>query len=384
MPFPIFRFLRPAAAALTALSLTVPAAAQPAPPLPQVTVSQPILRPIKEWDEYSGRFEAVESVEVRARVSGFIDQINFKDGQNVKVGDLLFTIDKRPFEIAVESANAEIARTQAQVQLQENEVERARPLVQSRAVTERDFDQRNASLNIARAQLQATQASLRSAQLNLEWTEVRAPIAGRISDHRVNVGTLITGGQTGATLLTTIVSLDPIHFSFDVSEADYLRYARYFLAGARPSSREVSNPVLIRLADETVWSREGKMDFVDNQLNARSGTLRGRAIVPNKDELLSPGVFGRLRLFGGQIDALLIPDAAVVSDQMRKIVLTLNATNVVQASVVTLGPIVDGLRVVREGLKPSDSVIISGLANPAVRPGVKVNPQPGEIKAALK
>ena len=384
MSFPAPRLISPATLALTALIFAVPVSAQQGPPLPQVTVSQPILRPIKEWDEYSGRFEAVESVEVRARVSGFIDKIHFKDGQNVIVGDLLFTIDKRPFEIAVESANAEIARNKANVQLQENEVERARPLVQSRAVTERDFDQRSANLNIGRAQLQSAQASLRSAELNLEWTEVRAPIAGRISDHRVNVGTLITGGQTGATLLTTIVSLDPIHFTFDVSESDYLRSARYFLAGARPSSREGGNPVLIRLADETIWSREGKMNFIDNQLNARSGTLRGRAILPNTDELLSPGVFGRLRLFGAQIDALLIPDASVVSDQMRKIVLTVDAANVVQPAVVTLGPIVDGLRVVREGLKPSDTIIISGLANPAVRPGAKVNPQPGEIKAALK
>lgn len=367
---------------LIASCLAAGAAAQEGPPRPQVSVAAPLLQAITQWDEYSGRFEAVQSVEVRPRVAGFVEKVHFNDGQRVGVGDLLFTIDKRPFEIAVESVQADIARANAQVQLQENEVERARPLVATRTVTERDFDQRKANLSAARAQMQSAQAALKAAELNLEWTEVRAPIAGRISDRRVNVGTLVATGQTGATLLTNIVSLDPIHFVFDVSETDYLRYARWSLVGARPSSREVDNPVRIKLADETVWSREGRMDFVDNQLNPRSGTMRGRAVVDNKDELLAPGVFGRLRLFGGRIDALLIPDSAVVSDQARKIVFTLDASNVIKATPVVLGPIVDGLRVVREGLKPSDSVVIDGLANPAVRPGAKVAPQPGQIKAA--
>lgn len=358
--------------------------AQSEPPAIPVTAAAPILKRITQWDEYSGRFAAMEMVEVRPRVSGFIDKIHFKDGQVVKTGDSLFTIDPRPFEIAVESANAEVARTKAQMQLAENEVERAEPLARSRTITERDFDQRKANLNVARAQVQASDASLASAKLNLEWTQVKAPIAGRISDRKVDVGNLVNSGQAGmATLLTTIVRIDPIYFTFDVSESDYLRYARMFLTGGRESSREAANPVRIRLADETIWTRTGKMDFVDNQLNPRSGTLRGRALVDNKDELLTPGVFGRLQLYGGDVDALLIPDSAILSDQARKIVYTVGPDNVVKPTPVTLGPIVEGLRVVREGLQPADRIIIDGLANPMVRPGVKVAPQAGEIKAAF-
>ena len=360
------------------------ALAQTEPPAIPASVATPILKRVTQWDEYSGRFAASEMVEVRPRVSGFVDKIHFKDGQIIKAGDILFTIDPRPFEIAVDSAKAEVARTTAQVDLAETEVERAEPLAKSRTITERDFDQRKANLNIARAQRQAAQASLKSAELNLEWTQVKAPIAGRISDRKVDVGNLVSSGQTGTTtLLTTILRTDPIYFVFDVSESDYLRYARMFLTNGQKSSREAENPVRIRLADETLWSRTGKMDFVDNQLSPRSGTLRGRAILENKDELLTPGVFGRLQLFGGESDALLIPDSAVLSDQARKIVFALGPGNVVRPAPVTLGPIVDGLRVVREGLQPSDRVIIDGLANPAVRPGAKVAPQAGEIKAVF-
>ena len=347
-------------------------------------MAAPILKRVTQWDEYSGRFAASEMVEVRPRVSGFVDKLHFKDGQIIKAGDILFTIDPRPFEIAVDSANAEVARTAAQVQLAETEVERAEPLVKSRAITERDFDQRKANLNVTRAQQQAAQANLKSAELNLEWTQVKAPIAGRISDRKVDVGNLVSSGQTGTvTLLTTIVRTDPIYFVFDVSESDYLRYARMFASNGANSSRDTPNPVRIRLADETLWSRTGKMDFLDNQLNPRSGTLRGRAILENKDDLLTPGVFGRLQLFGGETDALLIPDSAVLSDQARKIVFALGPGNVIRPATVTLGPIVDGLRVVRDGLQPSDRVVIDGLANPAVRPGVKVVPQAGEIKAVF-
>jgi RND family efflux transporter MFP subunit len=367
-------------------SAVIPAAvlAQSGPPAVPVTVAPPILKRVTQWDEYSGRFAALEMVEVRPRVSGFIDKIHFKDGQVVKAGDLLFTIDPRPFEIAVESAKADVARTTAQMQLAETEVERAEPLARSKTITERDFDQRRANLNVARAQVQAAEASLAAAQLNLEWTQVKAPIAGRISDRKVDVGNLVNSTQAAtATLLTTIVQTNPIYFVFDVSESDYLRYARLFMNGGRNSSREAANPVRIRLADETLWSRTGKMDFVDNQLNPRSGTLRGRAVVDNKDEFLTPGVFGRLQLYGGDFDALLVPDSAVLSDQARKVVLTLGPDNVVRPVPVTLGAIVDGLRVVREGLQPADRIIIDGLANPAVRPGVKVAPQAGEIKAAF-
>ncbi len=356
--------------------------AQGGPPAMPVTVAPPIAKKVTQWDEFSGRFEPVASVEVRARVSGFIDKLHFRDGQVVNVGELLFTIDKRPYEIAVESAQAEVARIKAQVSLAELQVDRGASLIKSKTITDADYDQRKANLDIARAQLQAADAAVRSAELNLDWTDVRAPLAGRISDRKVDAGNLIQGGQQGATLLATIVTLDPIRFVFDVSEADYLRYTRLFLSGELASSRDSVNPVRIRLADEKDWTRTGKVDFVDNTLSARSGTIRTRAIVENKNQLLAPGMFGRVQLFGGQYDALLIPDSAIVSDQSRKIVFTVGADNVVAAKPVTLGPLVDGLRVVRDGLAAGDNVVLDGLANPMVRPGAKVVPQKGEIKTA--
>ncbi len=361
-----------------ALCLSAGAAAAQAPPPPPVTVAQPIAKRITTWDEFSGHFEAIEAVEVRPRVSGFIEEVRFKDGEIVKVGQPLFTLDQRAFKLAVEVAQAEVARTKAQVAFQETEVDRAAPLVKSGAVTERDYTQRAANLAIAQAQQQSAEAALRTAELNLEWTVVTAPVEGRISDKKVDPGNLVVASET---VLTTIVSLDPIHFVFDASEADYLRYARLYKSGARPSSREVANPVRVKLADEDTFSHEGRMDFVDNQMNGRSGTMRGRAILDNKDQLLVPGVFGRLQLFGGDVDALLIPDTAIMSDQMRKIVLTVDADGKVVAKRVTLGPLDDGLRVVSAGLDKDDKVIIDGIANPMVRPGVMVASEPGEIRA---
>lgn len=356
-------------------------AADAPPPLP-VTVALPLAKHIKTWDEYQGRFEAVERVEVRSRVSGFIETIHFKEGALVKAGDLLVSLDMRPFEIAVESAKADVARAKAQVQLASADVDRAEPLAKSKFLTEQVFDQRKATLSSAEAQLLSAKAALKNAELSQEWASVRAPISGRISDRKVDAGNLIAGGQLQATLLATIVSLDPIHFIFDVPEMDYLRYARLNLAGDRPSSRETANPVKLRLADEDDYMHDGTMDFVDNALNERSGTLRGRAIFENKNGLLQPGVFARLALFGGDADALLVPDTSIVSDQARKIVFTVSAENAVTATPVVLGPIVDGLRVVKSGLKAGDNVIIEGLANPAVRPGAKVTPTAGAIAVA--
>ena len=358
------------------------ASAQQPPQALPVTVAHPLAKRITQWDEFSGRFEAVQSVEVRPRVTGFIENVHFKDGQIVKAGDLLFTIDKRPFRIAVDSAKAEIARAGAQVELAENEVERATPLAKTRVLTEREFDKRKSDLSVARAGQMSAEANLKSAELNLEWTEVRAPISGRISNRKVDIGNVVSSGQNGQpTLLTTIVSLDPVHFVFDVSEADFLRYARLFLAGKRQTSRDTANPVRVKLADETGWTRAGTMDFIDNQLNARSGTLRGRAVFENKDEILYPGLFARLQLFGGEFDAMLVPDSAVISDQARKIVFVVGADNVVKPAPVTLGSIVDGLRVVASGLGKDDRVVIDGLANPAIRPGVKVAAQIVTIEA---
>lgn len=354
-------------------------------PAPAVTVATPLAKRVVEWDEFSGRFEPVESVEVRPRVSGFIEKIHFKDGQLISAGQPLFTIDKRPFEIEVESAKATIAQRRAEVDLQISEVERARPLVKSGAVTERDFETRKANLAVAKAQLASAQATLRKAELDLAWAEVRAPINGRLSNRRVDVGALVTdgGGGGNSTLLTTIVSLNPIYFVFDASEADFLRYLRLDQSGSRTSSREKENPVRIRLADEKGWPHTGKMDFVDNRLDARAGTIRGRAIVENDDGVLAPGMFGRLQLYGGEIDALLVPDKAIVSDQTRKIVFALDENNVVTAKPVELGPLQPGgLRVIKSGLDKTDRIVINGIANPAVRPGATVTPEPGEITAA--
>ncbi|WP_289297240.1 efflux RND transporter periplasmic adaptor subunit [uncultured Reyranella sp.] len=371
-------------AGLCLFSLSTAALAQGGPPAMPVGVADPISKRVTQWDEYSGRFEAVASVEVRARVSGFIDKIDFRDGQIVKVGDPLFTIDKRPYEIAVESAEADVARNKAQVELAELQVNRGASLIASRTITEAEQDSRKSTLAVARAQLKSAEAALRNAQLNLEWTNVTAPIAGRISDRKVDAGNLISGGQTGATLLATIVTLDPIRFVFDISEADHLRYSRLILSGALASSRDGANPVRIRLSDETDWKRTGKVDFVDNAMTARSGTIRVRALVDNKDQLLTPGIFGRLQLFGGEYDALLIPDSAIISDQARKIVFVVGPGDVVQAKPVTLGTIVDGLRVIRSGLEPTDKVVLDGLANPMVRPGAKVVPQKAEIAAKAR
>src|SRR6478736_6637498 len=348
-----------------------------APPPPPVTVSKPLQKSITEWDEYTGRFVPVATVEVRARVSGFIESIHFKDGQIVKKDDLLFVIDQRPYQIAVEQAKADLERARAKYDVATSDVDRATPLVRNQTLTEREFDTRKSAQRDAAGQVGSAEAALKQAQLNLEWSEVRAPIAGRISDKRVDAGNLIAGGQTGATLLTVIVSIDPIHFVFDASEADFLRYTHLSATGARPSSRDVQNPVAVRLADEADYRHQGRMNFVDNVVNPRTGTIRGRAVFDNKDGLLTPGFFGRLRLFGGEHDALLIPDTAIASDQSRKIVFTVADDGTVGTKLIEPGPIVEGLRVIRSGLAAADRIVIDGLQR--ARPGQKVKPEDGTI-----
>lgn len=365
------------------LLMTVSAASEAlaqAPPPPPVTVSNPIEKRITQWDEFSGRFEAMDNVEVRPRVSGFIDKIHFKDGDMIEAGAVLFTIDKRPFEITLAAAEAEMANAKAQVKLQKAEVARAEPLEQKKLLATSELEKRQAGLASALAQVQAAEASIRNAKLNLEWTDVRAPISGRISDAKVDVGTLVTGGAGTTTLLTSIVRLDPIFFVFEGSEADYLRYVRASENGERPSSRNTANPVRIKLSDEQGWPWSGKMEFVDNQLNPRTGTIRARAIVDNKKLFLAPGLFGRLQLYGGDIDALLIPDSAIVSDQTNKIVFVVNSENKVEARPIVLGPLSDGLRAIKSGIKADDRVVINGIANPAVRPGATVTPENGKIE----
>jgi multidrug efflux system membrane fusion protein len=355
-------------------------AASSAPPPPPVTVARPLQKTITEWDEYTGRFTALETVEVRARVSGFIDTIHFNEGQMIKQGDLLFVIDPRPYRLAVEQAKADVERAKAKLEIASLDVQRGTPLARTQALTERELDTRKSTERDAAGQVASAEAAVKQAELNLEWTEVRAPIGGRISDRRVDAGNLITGGPTGATLLTVIVSIDPIHFIFDGSEADFLRYVRLAATGGRPSSRDVQNPVSVRLADESDFKHPGRMDFVDNVLNPRTGTIRGRAVFDNKDGFLTPGFFGRLRLFGGEHEALLVPDGAVASDQSSKIVFTVAEDGTVGTKLIELGPMVDGLRVIRSGLAPTDRIVIDGLQR--ARPGQKVTAQDGKIEAS--
>jgi RND family efflux transporter MFP subunit len=365
-----------------AASLSIGAACQAMAqgmPTPVVTVAHPLPKHITQWDEYTGRFEAVQRVEVRPRVSGYLTQIHFIDGAIVHKGDVLFTIDPRPYEIAVQSARADVIRTQSEVARSSVDFERAQQLVKTATATVRDLDQRRTNFQTAQAQEMSAEAALHNAELNLEWTQVTAPVDGRISDRKVDVGNLVSG--TGdATLLTTIVSQDPIHFIFDAAEADYIHYVRMSRAGERPSSRDKPNPVLVRLADETNWTHEGHMDFVDNEVNARTGTIRGRAVFDNKDGFFIPGTFGRLRLFGGYADVLLVPDASIVSDQAQKIVFAVGKDGVVVAKPVTLGALAYGLRAVLSGLSADDEVITGGLANPFVRPGSPVEAKLSTLK----
>jgi multidrug efflux system membrane fusion protein len=370
----------PVLAALTIAGCDKQPAAGGPPPPPAVTVAKPIQKNLAQWDEYTGRFTALETVEVRARVSGFIDSVNFKEGQVVKKDDLLFIIDQRPYKIAVDQAKADVERGQAKLEIAALDVQRATPLVQNQTVTQREFDTRKSTERDAAGQVASAQAALKQAELNLAWTEVRAPIAGRISDKRVDAGNLITGGQSGATLLTVIVSIDPIHFVFDGSEADFIHYLRLAARGARQSSRDAQNPVSVRLADETDFTHTGRMDFVDNVVNPKTGTIRGRAIFDNKDGLLTPGFFGRLRLFGGEQQTLLVPDAAIASDQSKKVVFAVADDGTVSMKRVELGPITEGLRMVRSGLSPDDRIVIDGLQR--ARPGQKVKAEDGKIEAA--
>lgn len=346
---------------------------------PPVTVANPVQKKITEWDEFTGRFESADFIEVRGRVSGFLEAVNFKPGDIVNKGDLLFVLDREPFEIAVEIAKAQLQQAESRLALAKSEVERARPLLRGSAVTKREFETRLAQQQEAEGGVREAKAGLRQAELNLGWTSIRAPISGRISDSRIDAGNLITGGQANGTLLTVIVSLSPIHFVFEGSERDYLKYVRLAQGGKRPSSRKKANPVVVKLADEDEFAHQGTMDFVDNVIDTRSGTIRARAVFSNEEKLLLPGLFGRLRLFGGTSDALLLPDSAIASDQARKIVMTVKDDGTVAPKVVTLGPIIDGLRVVRSGLKVEDRVVINGIQR--ARPGQKVTAKDGEIAA---
>ena len=341
---------------------------------PEVTVAKPRVQKLVEWTEFTGRFEAEQQVDVRARVSGYLATIDFEDGQVVDKGQSLFLIDPRPFEAALARAQADLASAQAQLELAKLQFERVAKLIGSPAFAQTNYDQRLQERQAAEASLGAAQAAVEQAKLNLDYTQISAPIGGRISDRRVDIGNLVTE----ATLLTTIVSQSPIYFVFDMSEGDFLAYQRAVLAGELPSTRDRSTLVNVKLVDEEDWRRQGQMNFVDNVVDEAAGTVRARAEFLNPDFLIQPGQFGTIRIPGSpEYPAILIPDEAIVTDQAQKLVMTVTADNKIEPRVIRPGPTELGLRIVRRGLEPDDRIVINGLMR--VRPGMQVTPKEGQI-----
>jgi RND family efflux transporter MFP subunit len=369
-----------AAVALLAPMLGACGQSQPpasaAPPPPSVTVAKPIERGIVDQDEYVGRFIAVNSVEVRARVSGYLEKVDFRDGQIVKEGDLLFTIDKRPFQNAADQARANLAQARANLAFAEGDLKRGQQLVRDHTITEQSFEQRTQAQRSAAAAVAANEALLRQAELDLEFTELKAPVAGRIGDRRVSPGNLVAGGSVmSTTLLATIVSLDPIRFEFTFDEAAHLRYERFSSSGKEVTGRDGGVMVALKLIDEKDYEHSGYLDFVDNVIDRATGTIRGRAVFSNPDGIFTPGMFGRIRVPGSPTyQALLVPDTAIGTEQVRKFVLVVGPDNTAQQKFVTLGALADGnLRVIKSGLDPDDRVIVNGLMR--ARSGQKVTPQ---------
>ncbi len=340
---------------------------------PTVTVADPVQRTVVDRDEYVGRFVAVNSVEIRSRLSGYLSEIHFTDGQMVKQGDLLFTIDRRPFEIALEQMRANLAQARANLAFTQSDLERGQALLGNKTITEQTYDQRLQAKAVAEASVAAQEAMVHSAELDLDqYSELRSPIDGRIGDRRVAVGNLVTGGTGGnTTLLATVVSVDPIRFEFSFDEASYLRYVRFASSSNDVASAHGNVPVTLKLLDEKDFVHQGKIDFVDNVISTSSGTIRGRAVFANPDGIFTPGMFGRIRVPGSPpYTALLIPDAAIGSEQARKYVLVVDDGGIVRQKYITPGQLDDGLRVVKDGLVATDRVIVNGLMH--ARPGIKV------------
>jgi RND family efflux transporter MFP subunit len=360
-----------------------PAHAQPAGmPPPPVTVSTPLQRKVVSSTTFTGQFSAVDAVELRAQVSGYLTEIHFTDGQIVRKGDLLFVIDPRPYDIQLQQATAQYQTATAALDLANQQLKRAAEL-QRRDFESRDvLDQRVQAQRSAQASIDQATAAIHSAQLNLEFSRVTAPFSGRIGAHQVSIGSLINGGAGAAssTLLATIVSLDPIHLDFDMSETDYLEWRRF--QAARDKTGETSDPSIeAALSDEQGWPRRGVLDFIDNQLDRSSGTIHARASLPNPDLMIAPGQFARLRLpTSDPREALLVPDASIVTDQSNKLVMVVAPDGTVVPKQVQIGELTDGLRVIKSGLAASDRVVINGLVR--ARPGTKVTPQPGTIAVA--
>jgi RND family efflux transporter MFP subunit len=370
------RFAKILAASLLAVGalLTLASCDQPktqaAAPPPPVTVAKPVVKDVVEWDEFTGRFDAVGSVEIRARVSGYLDSVHFTDGALVKQGDLLFVIDRRPYQAALAQAESAAVSAKTTFELAKLELDRAEKLIQNSNVSQQTLDSRRQQAAAARANLTGAQATADQARLNVGFTEIHAPISGRISRKLVTEGNLI---DTSGTLLTTIVSIDPIYFYFDVDERSYLAYAR--AARDRDPSAEggIGAQVTLTLPDERGTKRTGKVDFVDNRIDQATGTMRLRAVFDNKDLYLVPGLFARIQIPGSpSYQAVLIPDEATSADQDRRIVYVV-ADGAATARVVRLGPRVDGYRIVRQGLIGDETIVVTGVQR--IRPGAKVTPQ---------
>jgi RND family efflux transporter MFP subunit len=346
-----------------------------APSLPTVTVSQPLQREIIEWDEYTGRFEAVEAVDVRARVSGYLTELHFKDGQAVKQGDLLFVLDARPFERTLEQAQAELMQAQTKVQNTNLDVARGKPLLERRIISEKTFDDRESLVREAQAGVKVAEAKVKTAELELSFTRITSPISGRISRTQVTAGNWVSaGGAANATLLTTIVSQDPIYIYFDLSENNYIKYRRLAERGVNSAAAQLGAPVEVALPDERGFPHKALLDFLDNRLDQGTGTLRARGVMANPAGLFSPGLFARVRVTGtAPYLAVLLPDEAIGTDQTNKFVYVVAEDGGVARSNVKLGPLHEGLRVVREGLAAEQWVITRGLQR--ARPGIKVTPK---------
>jgi membrane fusion protein, multidrug efflux system len=356
---------------------------QAASPPPKVTVAKPIKRTIVDQDEYVGRFVPVNVVEIRARVSGYLDQIHFTDGQIVKQGDLLFTIDQRPYQNTLEQARANLETAKSNLAFTQSDLARGQQLVRERTISEQIYEQRSQAFRNAKASVAANEAMVRQAELDLEYTELRAPITGRIGDRRVTQGNLVMGGTGGTTLLATIVSIDPIRFEFTFDEGALLRYQR-LATGTGEVAGLGGTPVRIKLLDETEFSHPGRVDFVDNVIDRASGTIRGRAQFSNADGLFTPGMFARVQVSASSpYQALMLPDAAIATEQARKFVYVIDQDNIARLRYVTLGQAVDDLRVIKDGLTDGDRVVINGLMR--VRQGQKVTPeeQPAAPQASV-
>ena len=352
------------------------------PPPTQVSVAAALERKVSEWDEFTGRLEAVESVQLRPRVSGYIESVNFSEGSIVNKGDLLFVIDQRPYRAALDKAQAELTRATARVELARSDAARSEKLLAIKAVSQEEYDGRVNAAREAQAQVESARATLESAQLDFSFTRVTAPIAGRVSKAEVTAGNLVTGGASGATLLTTVVSIDPIYVTFEGDEQVYLKYNELARRGVRSSSREVANPVQMGLANEDGYPHNGSMVFVDNQVDPRTGTIRARATFDNKDGFFTPGLFARVKLQGhNSYQAVLVDDRAIGTDQSQKFVYVVDANNTVAYRSVKIGRLTDGLRIVEEGLTPGENVVINGLQR--VHPGVVVAPEKVAMDARL-